>query len=43
MYLYGTMEDAYKYYNIKLDNIKKYGKYKICDKGECVVCFQQDT
>lgn len=40
MYLYGTMRDAYIYYGIDLDNAKKYDEYKICDKGECVVCFR---
>ena len=45
VYLNGTIDDAYKYYNINGycdENIKEfYKKYKISDNDKCILCKQK--
>ena len=43
MFLYGTIDDAYKYYGVTdgLVNKKLYDEYKISDDGVCGVCFEE--
>ena len=43
MFLYGTIDDAYKYYGVTDELIDKdlCEDYKISDDGVCGVCFEE--
>lgn len=39
--LYGTISNAYRFYNIADFTVRGNEKYKISDKKECVICYNK--